>query len=497
MSQTTSSPSSHPHILIVGAGLMGPAAAFNALNDPAVGRVTLVDLDQGKLDRAYEEMSRREIHGGEESPLSERFHIRRHDLSDHSGTVNLFRDADVVLTALPWRAVVPSVRAALEAGVPLVDLAIPDDDEMAELRQETEEKGGFILLGCGLEPGLTEIEARRLAGRLDEVHGFDIMVGGIPETPSGPLGYRIVFGGDQLPLRSIPALVFIDGERKIMDRYSGESRTEFAGVGRVEAWHEGIIPWLLDQPEMTGLRHGQQRTIRWPGYAGKARALNELGLLGTEPIRVGDVSVVPKDLVDTLLRPHVTMREEDRDITLFRVEVSGLKDGEEITLKTEMIDRYDEETGFTSMARTTAFTGAILARMISSGELSAVGLRTPDELVTGGAYERMIEELAKENVRFRTCSYSAEVRNFMDTEGKLKTLPSKRSKRDPVLHYLSTFFDPAVEYSESEVNRILNGLHNFNDAAWLRRKLVDGGWYERENTGERYRGRMESMKNET
>ncbi|MGE3800953.1 MAG: saccharopine dehydrogenase C-terminal domain-containing protein [Candidatus Kapaibacterium sp.] len=480
--------SSHSHILIVGAGLMGPAAAFNALNDPGVGRVTVVDIDEEKLRRVRDWMVVRYMmhHVPTNNPI-DRFHTQQHDLSDHDATVSLFGDADVILTALPWRATVLAVRAAIEAGVPLVDLAIPDDSEMALLREETERANGAILLGCGLEPGLTEIEARRLAGMLDEVRSFDIMVGGIPEVPSGPLGYKIVFGGDQLPLRSIPALTLESGERIDRPRYSGKSRTEFAGVGRVEAWHEGIIPWLLDQPEMNGLQDAMQRTIRWPGYAAKARALNELGLLGTEPVQVGNGSVIPKELVDTLLRPHVTMEEGDRDITLFRVEVSGMRGGEPVTLKTEMVDRYDEETGFTSMGRTTAFTGAIFARMIAAGEITFSGLRTPDELITGQLYHRMIEELAKENIRFRTDEYSGEVRKFMHKEGRLKVLPSKRSKRDLVLHYLATYFDPEVEYSENEVNRTLNGLHNFNDVAWLRRELVDGGWFKRETNGERYR----------
>lgn len=476
---------SRPHILIIGAGLMGPAAAYNALKDSDIGRVTLADLSEEKLEKGKQAI----IHALQvEGDLDEnRLETARLDLTDHDASVELMRKADVVLTALPWRATTLAVRAALTAGVPLVDLAIPDDNEMATLREETEETGGFILLGCGLEPGLTEIEARRLAGMLDEVEEFNIIVGGIPENPSGPLGYRIVFGGDQLPLRAIPALALEDGERKEVLRYSGESQTGFAGVGKVEAWHEGIIPWLLDQPEMEGVRKGAQRTIRWPGYANKARVLNELGLLGTDPVSVGDSTVVPKDLVDTLLRPHVTMREEDRDITLFRVEVSGRKDGEGVTLKTEMIDRYNEETRFTSMARTTAFTGAVLARMIATGEIQATGLRTPDELVTGETYDRMIEELAKERVCFRTDSYSMEIRKFLDSDGMLETLPAKRSRRNLVLNYLATFFDPEIDYTETDVNTILESLHNFNDAAWLRRELVDSGLMRRERNGEGYR----------
>jgi saccharopine dehydrogenase-like NADP-dependent oxidoreductase len=67
-----------------------------------------------------------------------------------------------------------------------------------------------------------------------------------------------------------------------------------------------------------------------------------------------------------------------------------------------MVDRYDRELGFTSMARTTAFTGAIVARMIARGDLSrAVGLIHPEQLITGSHFERLLTELAAVNVTFQ------------------------------------------------------------------------------------------------
>ena len=80
-------------------------------------------------------------------------------------------------------------------------------------------------------------------------------------------------------------------------------------------------------------------------------------------------SVIPKHVVDAVLFPRVKMAPEDRDITTFRVTAIGEKDGRPATRTAEMVDRYDEETGFTSMARTTAFTAAIGARMTARGDL--------------------------------------------------------------------------------------------------------------------------------
>jgi saccharopine dehydrogenase-like NADP-dependent oxidoreductase len=66
----------------------------------------------------------------------------------------------------------------------------------------------------------------------------------------------------------------------------------------------------------------------------------------------------------------------------------------------ETVDRYDDRLRFTSMARTTAFTGAIVARMMARGDLKAQGLFTPEQVITGPLLKRLLEELAAENVRF-------------------------------------------------------------------------------------------------
>jgi hypothetical protein len=55
--------------------------------------------------------------------------------------------------------------------------------------------------------------------------------------------------------------------------------------------------------------------------------------------------------------------------------------------------------------------------------------------------------------------------------GNLETIPSSRADRIAVLRYLALRFDPGRDYFESEVNRILQGVHS--DHAMLRRYLVD------------------------
>ena len=377
-------------ILVVGSGLMGPAAAYNAMSDPQVSQVTLADMSQTQLDLAKKKLS--SMKGAEKLATTVL------DLNDQAASTRLMAGFDAIVAALPKQAIGAGIRAAMAVKKPWVDLSWPPDPEVPALKQEVERAGGLVILGCGVEPGLTEIMTRYLAEKLDRVDEVHIKCGGIPEKPTPPLGYKIVFGGRQMPLRNYDARVVENGALKPVARYSGVELTTFSGVGECEAWHEGFMPWLLDLDVLKGLKVGTQKTCRWPGYAAKVTVLKEMGLLSEEPIEVDGVKVAPKKVLDAALYPHVRLEEGERDITLFRVEVSGEKDGRPRYYKIEMVDRYDEVLGFTSMARTTAFTGAIVARMIARGDLTARGWMVPEKVVTGPLFDRLVRDLTEANV---------------------------------------------------------------------------------------------------
>ncbi len=378
-------------ILVLGSGLMGPAAAFNAMVDPAVSQVTLCDMSQQQLDAAQAKLAKME--GGKKVTTVAL------DLSDQAAASQLMADFDAIVAALPKGAISLGIRAALAAGTPLVDLSWPPDTEVADIKKRAKATGTLIVPGCGVEPGLTEIVARYLAEKLDRVDEVHIKCGGIPEEPTPPLGYKIVFGGRQMPLRESDARIVQDGEIVPVPRYSGTKTVFFPGVGECEAWHEGFMPWLMDLKALKGLKLGTQMTCRWPGYAAQVTVLKEMGLLGEEPIDVDGVQVAPKKLLDALLYPHVKLEEGERDITVFRVEAIGEKKGYPRHYKVEMVDRYDEVLGFTSMARTTAFTGAIVARMIARGDIKATGFLMPEQVIVGSLFDTLMNELADANVR--------------------------------------------------------------------------------------------------
>jgi predicted transcriptional regulator len=73
---------------------------------------------------------------------------------------------------------------------------------------------------------------------------------------------------------------------------------------------------------------------------------------------------------------------------------------------------------------------------------------------------------------------------FTDAEGRITSFPSQQKKVLVLLRHVARAFAPGVDYSETEVNRLLERFHD--DTARLRRSLVDYGFMARDRDGSRY-----------
>ena len=78
------------------------------------------------------------------------------------------------------------------------------------------------------------------------------------------------------------------------------------------------------------------------------------------------------------------------------------------------------------------------------------------------------------------------LRNFVDETGRLTGWPRKYTRKVIAAQYLAGKFEPGRDYTEAQVNDILEDWHTFNDAAVLRRFLVDLGILARTSNGREY-----------
>ncbi len=79
-----------------------------------------------------------------------------------------------------------------------------------------------------------------------------------------------------------------------------------------------------------------------------------------------------------------------------------------------------------------------------------------------------------------------ELRNFLDAEGRIRQWPARRRLQLIALEFLATQFEAGRDYSERQVNELLDQFHTFSDAAMLRRELFDLGRIGRTADGARY-----------
>ena len=66
-----------------------------------------------------------------------------------------------------------------------------------------------------------------------------------------------------------------------------------------------------------------------------------------------------------------------------------------------------------------------------------------------------------------------ELRSFLSADMRLKAIPAKNRKKLAALHYLSGKFEAGRQYTEAEVNEILDDWTEFHDPATLRREMFN------------------------
>jgi lysine 6-dehydrogenase len=375
-------------VAVIGLGLMGPTLAKDCLSSDDVDQILLIDIDEDRLNKVAKD-------------LGKPSHVKTavQDVNDTNGLSRTIKGYDVALIALLYPYNVKAIRGATRAGVHSVDLSGPSEEEAKELDKEAKKEGVAIVPGCGVEPGLTEMLATYGMDKLDTVETVEFYCGGIPETPKPPLDYKIVFGGPFLPLWPGQVKVLEDGKETTVKRYTTGNPIKFQGIEReLECFYDGFPDSLYEIDKFKDVKNCSEKTVRYAGYCDKVNILDEFGLLSRKPIDFKGQEINPFEIFSKIVHPKVRLEERERDITVLRVIVEGEKDSENKSYTFNMVDRYDDGKGVTSMAKTTSYTAAIVGRMLGRNELTGTGLIHPCKMVRGKNFEVLLSELASRGV---------------------------------------------------------------------------------------------------
>ena len=358
---------------------MGGAIVRDLSSDPDHS-ITVVDLDPQAMER---------LEGlPVETDLA--------DLSNAGSVAAAVADADLVVGCVPGFMGYRTVEAVLEAGKPIVDISFFPEDAF-ELDELAREQGVPCLVDCGVAPGLTNMILGRMEQVLDETRSFKVFMGGLPVERGWPWEYKAPFSPrDVIQEYTRPARLRRNGEDITLPALSEVELVHFPGLGTLEAFNTDGLRSLIETSETPNM---VEKTMRYPGHAERMRMLRDAGFFRDEEILVPSGSVRPRDVTETLLFDAWQFEEGEPDLTVGRIEVEGIQDGERVRHIFNLLDYYNPETETSSMARTTGYTCAAVARLVASGLWTQPGV-SPAEFVgrRKDCFDFVLKHLAERQV---------------------------------------------------------------------------------------------------
>ena len=365
---------------VLGAGRQGTAAAYDMARWGDAKRVILADYDIEIARKAAQRVNA--LIG---ASVAEPAQVNATDLT---ALERLLSGVDAFLSAVPYYYNLDITRVAVKVGASMCDLGGHTGiaRQQHEFDEQAKSAGISIIPNCGQVTGMGTslmVYAMQLLDEAEHVYMWD---GGLPQHPKPPFNYLLTFHIAGLTNEYAEPAIFIrDGRITQVEPMSELETVEFPEpIGTLEAFVTGggtdSMPWTYARK----LRTLQNKTLRFPGHFAQLRAYYDLGLWGLEPINVKGQQIIPRDVFHALFEPKVVMPEE-KDMVVVRVKAEGIKDQRPAIAWVEVIDYYDEATGFTAMERGTGWSAAIVVEMAACGETPR-GAGGVERMVPAAAY---------------------------------------------------------------------------------------------------------------
>jgi len=372
-------------VLIIGAGGVGSVVAHKcAMNSEVFTEIMLASRTVSKCEKIASEI--KEMHGVS-------IQTAQVDADIVAETVKLiksFKPAMLINVALPYQDLA-LMEACLETGIHYLDTANYEPKDVAKFeyswqwayRERFEKAGLMALLGCGFDPGVTQVfTAYAAKHHFDEMHYLDII-----DCNAGDHGKAFATNfNPEINIREItqPGRYWENGEWVEIPPMSIHKPIDYPGIGPRESYvlyHEELESLVKNFPTLKRARFwmtfGQQ-------YITHLNVLQNVGMTSIKPINFNGVDIVPLEFLKAVLPAPDTLGENYKGQTSIGVQIKGIKDGQEKTYyvwnNCDHAETYKEVRG-QAVSYTTgvpAMIGAML--MLTNPEWMKAGVWNCEEL---------------------------------------------------------------------------------------------------------------------
>ena len=381
-------------VLVLGAGAVGTVSALKFVQDAMLEQLVIADAVSARASLLADRL------------CDPRVSYRRLDARDRTAVATAIRDTG---TTILLNAALPAtnldvMRACLDAGCHYVDMAsagtdddgIPKMEDQFALDAEFKAAGRIALLGMGADPGTSNVyaayAAKHLLDEVTELHVRD----GDNSVCQGHDGFVAAFSPwvfiDECLCHAVS---YREGRYHLEPPLTGFEPFDFPELGVLNCYY---------------VDHEESRTL--PKYFPTARTVDfklclddmtietlrvmkRLGLSSKDRVRVGDTTVVPRDVVVSLLPDPRDLAGRMRGKTCVGTLARGRKNGESRAFYIYNI--ADHETVFTELgvqatAYQTGIPPVIAARLMHEGRWAGAGVRSPEEFDPDPFLERLARE---------------------------------------------------------------------------------------------------------
>ncbi|GAB3992637.1 saccharopine dehydrogenase family protein [Spirosoma daeguense] len=381
------------NVLIIGAGGVGSVVAHKcAMNSDVFTTIMLASRTKAKCDRIATEIQ--EMHG----VTIQTAQVDADVVAETVALIQSFKPELVINVALPYQDL-PIMDACLEAGVHYMDTANYEPKDVAKFEyswqwayKERFEKAGLMaLLGCGFDPGATQVfTAYANKHYFDRMDYLDIV-----DCNAGNHGKAFATNfNPEINIREItqPGRYWENGEWVEIPAMSIHKPIEYPGIGPRESYvlyHEELESLVKNFPTLKRARFwmtfGQ-------AYLTHLEVLQNVGMTRIDSVKFQGMDIIPLEFLKAVLPAPDSLGENYTGQTSIGCQIKGVKDGEERTYfiwnNCDHAETYREVRG-QAVSYTTGVPAMIGAMLLLKGIWLKPGVWNCEELDPDPFIEQM------------------------------------------------------------------------------------------------------------
>lgn len=375
---------------IIGSGKQGTASAYDLIKFGNTEKIILID-NNFEVAKKSAALLNKMTNTNVCVPLEV-------DVKNSEMLINELAGIDSIISGVPYYFNLELTKIAIEVGANFCDFGGNTDvvKSQLELNNKALEKNISIVPDCGMDPGMNISFIQYLVEQYDVLDSVKSYGAGLLQDPKPPWNYGLTFHINGLTNEYYGNALFLsDGKVTEVPCLTGYETLEFPEpLGTLEAAvTSGGLSTMPIQLEGK-VKTLENKTLRYLGHWERFKGYSELGLFEETPIVVNGKELIPREVYHSLLSPKITI-DQIRDLGIIKIFAEGSKDGNETKTIIELIDYYDDETGFTAMQRLTGWHASIMA--ILSAQNNVVKGAVPVHNAVSGV--KIIEELKKRGIK--------------------------------------------------------------------------------------------------